>query len=145
MTDSTVIPAIKRKLKESLEANADLDGVVIEVGDERRGADEQIVIGNATSKPVFYGLGSRVPMREDPIRVNCMVQVVRSGSPDYLDLEDRAAEILGALTDQMRADPDLDGTWQFGLVTDFQLSSGPGDKSRLTRITFVLEGKSRHP
>lgn len=141
----TVIPAVKRKLKERLEANEDLDGVTIYVGEEGRSNEEQIVLGNATSKPAFAGLGRRVPLRENPIRINCMAESIAKGKPDVLDVEDRVAELVGAITDVLREDPHLDNTWQFGLITDFQLSSGVVDKGRVARITFVLEGQSRHP
>lgn len=141
----TVIPAVKRKLKERLEASADLTGVPIVVGEENRTPAEQIILGNGTSKPQFAGLGTRVPLREDPVRISCLAEVVRQGNPDVLDLEQRVADIVGAITDVLRADPDLGATWQFGLITDFQLSSGVVDKGRAARIAFVLEGKSRHP
>lgn len=141
----TVIPAVKRELKARLEASEDLSGVAIHVGEEGRTDEEQIILGNSTSKPTFAGLGRRVPLREDPIRINCVAESVSKGKPDVLDVEDRVAEMVGAITDVLREDPHLDNTWQFGLITDFQLSSGVVDKGRVARITFVLEGQSRHP
>jgi len=138
---TSALPALKAGLKDLLEDQEDLAGVLVSYGWPKDPRRELIVLGDAEIQQQYRGIGAAIqspqPAKREDIELTVLVSVVGETTAQQATTE-RALTLLGHIETALRTDPQVGNAVEVAQLSRYRVEELVNDTAREARTTAVV-------